>query len=105
MIRKPLELESAFWPVLLVTLSIGVVGRTSFALAAALLVVVAVVWRVLWWMPFALAGALLLLAPALVAAGDGDGANILASFVVLLAAIGIVLLTGRERKKLRSGEL
>lgn len=105
MSRRSLEVESAFWPVLLATLSIGVVGRTSFALAAAVLVAIALVWRVLWWMPFALAGALLFLAPALVAAGDGDGANMLASFVVLLAAIGIVLLTGRERKKLRSGEL
>lgn len=88
---------------LLVAIAIGVMSRASFGVAAAVLVAVALFYRVRWWMPFALALGLLVIAPLLVAAGDGEGANTLASLVVVLAGVGVTLLVVAERSKFRSG--
>ena len=98
------EVASAFglWAGAAVLLAIGFVGVVSFPLAAALLLVVTAVYRVEWWMPWALGLALVLVLPLVSAFGAVELDNVVATFVSLLMALAVVLLVRKERKKLRS---
>lgn len=103
MTRRRLTRETAFWPAVLTLVAIVLVGPASFVLGVLLLLLVVARYRIEWWAPLLVAGALVVAAPALVAAGAADAANLAATFAVVLGAAGVVLLAARERNRVQSG--
>jgi hypothetical protein len=99
--RRALDAYTA--PVAAVTAltAIGLAGR-SFLAGAALLVLVPLVFRTSWWMPGAAALVLLAAAPVYAGLGDAASANVLATLVILLAAMSLVHLVVLERKRVQS---
>lgn len=102
--RKPLDRRALFWPALLAGGAIVVVSPVSFGLAAAMLVGIAIVYEVRWWMPWALGLVVLAALPAVTATGAAERAASLAAVFVVLGLLTVALLALEQRKRQRSGE-
>jgi len=100
---KRLELNTYTAPVAAVTAATAIgLAAHSFLAGTALLGLVALVFQTSWWMPGAAALALLGVAPAYAALGHTNSANVLATLIIVLAAMSLVHLVAQERKRVRS---
>ena len=76
------------------------VSTQSFALALIMLLALEAAFRLEWWMPGAFALVLLAAAPAYAAIGKSGAVDVLATLILLLAAMSLVHLVILERKRI-----